>query len=205
MGLGTILRFPKNRRHARASDDEIAAKASKVTPRQRCFAANFTILGHWPGGIAPRARQVLTVLGAKSSAADTSPVPPSPSMIASTSKAMEPVIVRKLRTCQEFASGETTLPMKSGRIDLMGDRVTEIANRLIRTRIALGFESQADFCAQIDVQKHVYNPFEKARRRISLDVALKIRDRFGIPLDWTYCGDASRIPAGLFKKISRAA
>ena len=87
----------------------------------------------------------------------------------------------------------------------MSDRLQVIANRLIRTRQALGFEEQVEFCAEIGVAKNVYNPFEKGKRRITIDVALKIRERFDISLDWIYCGDASRLSVSIHKKISRAA
>lgn len=87
----------------------------------------------------------------------------------------------------------------------MPDSVQVIANRLIRTREALGFTEQVDFCEEIGVAKNVYNPFEKGRRRITIDVAIKIRARFDVSLDWIYCGDASRISLNLYKKISRAA
>lgn len=86
----------------------------------------------------------------------------------------------------------------------MPDSVKVIAARLVTTREALGF-SQSEFCEQIKVAKNVYNPFEKGKRRISVDVAGKIRDRFGISLDWIYCGDESRLSAALYRKITRAA
>ena len=88
---------------------------------------------------------------------------------------------------------------------IMPDSVQTIANRLILTRHALGFPEQVDFCEHIGVAKNVYNPFEKARRRISLDVAIKIRTRCGVSLDWIYCGDVAAISANLYKKIARAA
>lgn len=76
-----------------------------------------------------------------------------------------------------------------------------IANRLFLTRKALGYEEQAEFCRQIGVDKTVYNPFETGRRRISLDVALAIRRRFAIPLDWIYCGELSRLPGEVYAKL----
>jgi transcriptional regulator with XRE-family HTH domain len=80
-----------------------------------------------------------------------------------------------------------------------------IADRLVRTRKALGFDEQAEFCRQIGVDKTVYNPFETGRRRISLEVALAIRERFAVPLDWIYCGDLSRVPGEIYAKLRPAA
>lgn len=84
------------------------------------------------------------------------------------------------------------------------EQVKLIARRLIRTRVALGL-NQSQFCAQIGVDKNVYNPFEKGKRRITLDVALKIRARFGISLDWIFCGDAKHLSIELFQKLAEAA
>lgn len=86
----------------------------------------------------------------------------------------------------------------------MADSTKVIARRLVMTREALGLK-QTEFCAQIDVAKNVYNPFEKGSRRITLDVALKIRARFGVSLDWIYCGEVGRLPMHLFTKLASVA
>jgi len=49
-----------------------------------------------------------------------------------------------------------------------------IGRRLRKTREALGL-SQAEFCRQIGVQRNLYNPFEKGRRRITIDVVPRRR------------------------------
>lgn len=87
----------------------------------------------------------------------------------------------------------------------MADSLKDISRRLELTRIALGFESQVDFCKEIRVQKNIYNPFEKGKRRVSLAVAMKIRRRFGISLDWIYCGDPSTLPVQVFRKLESLA
>jgi len=56
-----------------------------------------------------------------------------------------------------------------------------IGRRLFRTRQALKL-SQAEFCRQIGVERNLYNPFEKGRRRITIDVAMKIRGSIGFML-----------------------
>lgn len=87
----------------------------------------------------------------------------------------------------------------------MTDSIKDIADRLLRTRLALGFETQAEFCTQVKLAPNVYNPYETGERRITLNSALKIRQRFGVPLDWIYCGDDSRLPAHLYKRLQEAA
>lgn len=84
----------------------------------------------------------------------------------------------------------------------MPDSISAVAIRIAQTRKALGYRSQADFCREIGVDRNIYNPFEKAKRRMTIDVALKIRARFGISLDWIYCGDPAQLPAGLFQKLT---
>jgi len=87
----------------------------------------------------------------------------------------------------------------------MAETVKNIARRLVETREALGFSSQAEFCKEIGVEKNVYNPFEKGKRRITLDVAMRIKARFNIPLDWIYVGDASALPAQVYRRIGSLA
>lgn len=87
----------------------------------------------------------------------------------------------------------------------MAESIKDIGKRLVATREALGFMSQIDFCKEIGVEKNIYNPFEKGRRRITIDVAIKVRRRFKIPLDWVYCADASHLPGTLYAKLERLA
>ena len=70
----------------------------------------------------------------------------------------------------------------------------EVARRLRRTRLALGYESQAGFARVIDTKVSRYNQYETGERLITLDVALRITERFGVTLDWIYRGDASGLP-----------
>jgi transcriptional regulator with XRE-family HTH domain len=55
------------------------------------------------------------------------------------------------------------------------------------------------------VQRNLYNPFEKGRRRITIDAATKIRDRYGISLDWIYCADQRVLPSDLYQKLASSA
>jgi len=78
-----------------------------------------------------------------------------------------------------------------------------IAKRLAQTRLALGYKTQQTFSDEIGIRPHQYSVFEKGTRRISLGVALLIWEKFGISLDWIYCGDAAGLPASLSKKLKR--
>ena len=69
-----------------------------------------------------------------------------------------------------------------------------IAKRLIATRLALGFESQVEFCRAAGVAANAWNNYETARSRPTLNVAVQLCDRFGLTLDWIYRGDAGGLP-----------
>jgi len=64
--------------------------------------------------------------------------------------------------------------------------------------MALGFETQADFCRSIDIAPNRWNQYETGERPITVTVAVKIAERHGIPLDYIYRDD----PQGLPKRIA---
>lgn len=202
--MGTVIKFP---RHARASAIGRAcnrANASKVTSSRPALTATETKPSQCELGIEPLDFQELTVDGSTRSASATRPVP-SDVRISETDVGMAPTIVGKVPTRQALAEVQSPATALVGEMQTEMDSVITISRRLIQTRLALGFTEQAEFCRQIGVDKTVYNPFEKGRRRISLDVAAAIRERFGIPLDWTFCGDGSRLPAAVYEKLRKAA
>lgn len=65
----------------------------------------------------------------------------------------------------------------------------EIPQRLVALRKRLGFDKQSDFADALGLGKNVYNPFEKGTRPLTLDVARRIRRRFGVSIDWLLFGD----------------
>lgn len=83
----------------------------------------------------------------------------------------------------------------------MGEAAKHVGERLRWTRIALGYGTQVDFCKQIGVNKGDYSKFEAGERQVTLRVAMKIKDRWGVPLDWLFCGDKAQLSAELHEKI----
>src|SRR5438477_10724893 len=63
-------------------------------------------------------------------------------------------------------------------------QIRDCSARAKRTRLALGYATQKAFCEASGVRYDLYSACERGQRRLSLDVALKIRDKLGIPLDW---------------------
>lgn len=81
-------------------------------------------------------------------------------------------------------------------IPVMVQSLAAIANRLTLLREALEL-NQAEICRAIEVQPNRWNQYETGERRITLPVAAKLVDRYGVTLDYIYLGD----PAGLPKRI----
>lgn len=186
--MGIVLRFP--RAHKRASSSFRAANAAKTSRVISDFpssAARDTTAAQWPAGM-PRVRQLLTVESDCAKALATAPVPPRATMIASEFS-MEANIVRKLRTCQGFATCETTIRSKCDAIGDMDTDDQDVAKRLIAVRKKLGFTSQVAFAEKLDLTKSTYNPFETGERPLSMQVAKRIRVRFGISVDYLLFGD----------------
>jgi transcriptional regulator with XRE-family HTH domain len=152
--------------------------------------------------------QPLTVESASSSRKATSPVPPKSSMISSGVDAMPSSIVRTVRTCQGYATGETTFSQKHGAIAPVMDSNTVIAGRLKAIRKELGMRegmpggySQTQFADKLGLTKSTYNPFETGNRTLTFETACLIRRRFGVPIDWLFFGEMPKIDNEVLFKL----
>ena len=181
---GNLIDLRVWRRHARASAGIARASRSNVTSFTLLRFARSKIAGQRLGGI-PRSRQLLTTGKSMPSPSATFFVPPRASMMPSSNMA-EPY----------FTIGEVVKPhIMSGDFQwvpaaLSGMPLTlkSIAGRLLALRAWRGL-SQKDFCAEIGVGTNHYSPFENAKRRIPLEISVKLVDRYGVTLDWVYLGD----------------
>ncbi len=179
--MGIVVRLPR-RRHARASD--VRASRSKVTSFTLLRFARSKIAGQRLGGI-PRSRQLLTTGGSIPSAAATFVVPPRALMMPSSNIGglyfTDREVVKPHVLSSDFGAEGVA---SSG----MARTLNGIAFRLLTLR-AWRELSQKDFCAEIDVGTNHYSPFENAKRRIPLEIATKLVERYGVTLDWIYLGD----------------
>lgn len=82
--------------------------------------------------------------------------------------------------------------------------VEAIAKRLRATREALGI-NQAEFAERANIPNNTYNQYEQAKGRPSLDFAFKLRDTYGLTLDWIYDGDPSGLPHRIAKNLLESA
>lgn len=77
----------------------------------------------------------------------------------------------------------------------------EIAYRLRAARDTFGL-TQKEFAEQADVPQKSYNQWESGDFRISIGGALKVRERFGLSLDFIYCGSLDALPHKIAKELS---
>jgi transcriptional regulator with XRE-family HTH domain len=80
------------------------------------------------------------------------------------------------------------------------DTVEMISKRLVRTRLALGFQNQSDFARRAGLGVTTYNNYEHGHR-IGLDAALDLCVKFNLSLDWIYFGDPVGLPHGIAQSI----
>jgi hypothetical protein len=180
--MGSVVAFPKHQ--ARTSAGLARANRSKVTSFTLLRFARSKIAGQRFGGM-PRSRQLLTTGGSSPRAAATFVVPPKALMIPSSSMPSlyftDREVVKPHVLSSDFVAGLATLSDMPRTLDA-------IAFRLLTLR-AWRDLSQKDFCAEIDVGTNHYSPFENAKRRIPLEIATKLVERYGVTLDWIYLGD----------------
>lgn len=189
--------------HARTSGpvEAVSTNASNVTVFTPRRSANRTSAGQRREGM-PRRRQRLTVGVASDSADATACVPPSESMT-EPGVTMDSTIVCTMQTCQGFAAGETTFGAKYGAIGGMIDPRDVIAGRLDALRKELGIETDTKFATEIGLDKATYSLIKNLKRELSFETACRIREKYGISLDWLYYGDLQQSAVQTMMRIGR--
>lgn len=81
-----------------------------------------------------------------------------------------------------------------------GPSNTDIARRLIALREALKY-NQSAFAKLVEVSQPAVNNYEAGTRRPDIDVAIKIRLRTGVTLDWLYLGEREGLPGRLLSLL----
>ena len=83
----------------------------------------------------------------------------------------------------------------------------DIGNRIVMARSALGL-TQAEFARLAGLKPSTVNQWETGAQRVSLNGALILREKYGLPLDFIFCGSVealpTRIAAALSARPSRA-
>lgn len=84
--------------------------------------------------------------------------------------------------------------------------IPDIAERLIATQKALGI-SPADLCKETGISQTQWTQFTdpEYKRRITLAAAYKLKDAYGVTLEWIFDGDRTKLPADMRAKLREAA
>lgn len=217
--MAVVLSFPL---HARASSSLRAfskrvssslraaksAKTSSVISELPRSDASATTAAQCPGGM-PLMRQPLTVDVDCSSAEAAMPSPPgtSPQMASMTesqvnASVMDEDIVRNMRTCQVVAICETTFRKRRDEMFLM-DTDHDVARRLVAVREHFK-RSQVAFAEELHIAKNTLNGYETAARQLTIETARRIRDRYGVSVDWLLFGDVGQPSHDLAVKLGPA-
>jgi transcriptional regulator with XRE-family HTH domain len=85
--------------------------------------------------------------------------------------------------------------------DDTGKLQSDVARRLTRTRMALGFD-QKTFGEQAGLSQPQYNQYEQ-KRLLTLRAALLLCERYNLTLDWLFRGDPSGLPYRLVDAINK--
>jgi len=84
--------------------------------------------------------------------------------------------------------------------------IDEVADRLRCLREATGYtHSAAAFARWLDITEQAWNNYERGRRRIELDQAMKIVTRTGVSLDWIYRGLEHTLPVNVAERLRNRA
>lgn len=86
----------------------------------------------------------------------------------------------------------------------MAESAKSLAARLKLTREALGLKP-VEICRRIGIGENSWSMFENGDRRITLTVANKLCDEFGLSLDWIYRENPAQLPHELRMKMRKAA
>lgn len=88
----------------------------------------------------------------------------------------------------------------------MARSLKDIAKRLEQTREALGVTA-ADLCRETGIKPNAWSQFTspEKKRRITLVEAYKLKDRYGVTLEWIYDGDVTTLPDRLARRLRRPA
>lgn len=78
----------------------------------------------------------------------------------------------------------------------------EIGKRLEELRLSYGEKNQSSWATKHDFGQTRYNNWEAGIRRIPLEAAELLSDRYGVTLDWIYRGKEDGLSESALKRLS---
>lgn len=76
----------------------------------------------------------------------------------------------------------------------------QIGARLLELRRAYGYKAK-DFASFVGIAETTWNNYERGKRRISIDEALKVASRTGAGLDWIFRGLEHTLPKHVIDRL----
>lgn len=88
----------------------------------------------------------------------------------------------------------------------MARSLEDLADRLRLIESALGMRA-VDICKETGIAPNAWSQYKnpKKKRPITLEAAYKLKDTYGITLEYIFDGDRARLPADIVNKLRRAA
>lgn len=80
-----------------------------------------------------------------------------------------------------------------------------IGARLKLLREAFGFEEAKAWCDHLGIATNAWNHWERGRRAITVEAALKVATKTGATLDWIYRGMEETLPVRVQRALGEAA
>lgn len=200
--MGMVIRFPV-RGHDRTSTGSIPNKCGGARFPSRRNASSKIM--NFSEGMRPLARQLLTAGRLTPASAAEADVPPQASNTSSTVAIMTPEYSRSVNKSIVHTMAIVTsceFRLNPG----MARTIKDVAARLAMTQVAMEISS-ADLCRETGVKPNQWSQFlnPDKKRRITLAAAYKLKDKYGITLEWIYDGDPSKLPHEIRVKLRRAA
>lgn len=85
---------------------------------------------------------------------------------------------------------------------MSSDSRKQIGERILRLRLALGYEQARAFGQLVGFTDQALSNYEKGERRPNVDEAIKLAAKTGASLDWIYRGLDHTLPKHLLDRLS---
>ncbi len=196
--MGNVLRF-----HARTSSASALKPKTAGSASFSSFARASENVRKYSGGIAPRDFQLLTADLPTATSEAAAAGPPTAEITSSTDLSIPPYSSRSVTMSTLHASAVDCTPEFRLNLGMVSDQKA-LGRRLALTREALGLTA-AQLCKRIDCKPNRWSQYESGDRRITLEIADRLCDEFGLTMDWIYRGNRALLPDAIRVKIPRIA
>lgn len=194
--MGIVYYLPDHR-HGRASASKPKSDRSADVLR---LANSRSKMKNLSVGSRPRAFQLDTAGSDTPMISAAADGPPRASTTSSTVRSMPPYSSPYVNMSSVHALG-MVFRRPGGNTPGMPPSAKTLGKRLQLTREALGVRA-VDICRALDIAPNRWSQYENGERPITMAVAVRLCEVYGLTLDWIYRGDPSGLPVRLHQKLS---